>query len=394
MDFRFSPEEDAFRGRIQTFLKESLPADWSGVYPDAYFHDEYWSFVRAFTTKMAEKGWLTLPWPREYGGQALPIMQQVVLTEELSYHRAPYRDVMMGIQLVGPTLMIHGTPEQKARWLPPIAAAKEIWCQGFSEPGSGSDLASLQTRAERDGDDYVVNGSKIWTSGAHRSDNCILLTRTDPNAPKHKGISAFILPMDTPGITIRPILNPLNVHYFNQVFFDNVRIPKANIIGDENRGWYVATTTLDFERSGVGSFATNQRTLDELAMLAKDTPWRGRTAADNPVYRHALAEVAIANHAGTMIAYRVASMQGQGLVPNNEASASKLLGSEIQQKIAAVGVRLLGLYGQIDRHSRYAPIQGRIMAEYLHAIPATIRGGTSEGQRNIIATRGLGLPRA
>ena len=390
MEYRFSAEEEAFRGKVRSFLAEALPADWRGVYPDSYFHDENWPFIRSFTKKMAERGWLTIAWPKEYGGQGLPIMQQVVLNEELSYNLAPSRDMSVGVNLAAPTIMIHGTDEQKRRFLPPIAASEHVYTQGFSEPGSGSDLASLETRAVRDGDDYVVNGSKIWTSGAHRASHCLLLTRTDPEAPKHRGISMFILPMDTPGITVRPIVNPLNIHYFNQVFFDNVRVPSENMVGPENRGWYSATTTLDFERSGIARFATNQRALDELAKLAREP---ASPAAVGPSLRHALAEVAIANHAGRNVAYRVAWMRGQGLVPNQEASASKLLGSDIAQRISQVGIRMLGLYGQLDRGSKHAAFDGRIMAEYVNNVSVTIRAGTSEIQRNIIATRGLGLPR-
>ena len=393
MEFRFTQEQEDFRKEVRSFLRSALPLDWKGVYPDGYFHDEYWHFIREFTAKLVAKGWLTITWPKEYGGQALPHDLQTIYNEELAYNRAPHRDLSTGIHLVGPTVMIYGTDEQKRTVIPPIAAGEHVYCQGFSEPGSGSDLASLQMRAVRDGDEYVVNGSKIWTSGAHRASHCILLTRTDPEAPKHKGISMFLVDMKTPGITVRPILNPLNVHYFNEVFFDDVRVPATSLIGEENRGWYVATTTLDFERSGVGRFGGNQRTLEELAELAAEAPWTGRAAAERPVIRHALADVAIANHAGRMIAYRVAWMQSQGLVPNQEASASKLLGSEITQRISQVGIRLLGLYGQLNRGSKRAPLEGWIMAYYVNDVAASIRAGTSEVQRNIIATRGLGLPR-
>lgn len=388
MEYRFTQDQESFREKVRGFLKDNLPTDWRGVYPDSYFHDENWSFIRSFTKKMADLGWLTIHWPKEYGGQGLPVMQQVVLNEELAYHSAPSRDVSTGVNLAGPTLMIHGTDAQKNDYLPPIANAEHVYTQGFSEPGSGSDLASLGTRAIRDGDDYIINGSKIWTSGAHRASHCLLLTRTDPDAPKHRGISMFILPMETPGITVQPILNPLNIHYFNQVFFDNVRVPASSMIGPENRGWYTATTTLDFERSGVARFANNQRSLDTLIALLKESH---RT--NNPVHRSSLAEAFIANCAGRAVAYRVAWMQGEGMVPNQEASASKLMGSEIAQRVSQLGIKLLGLYGQINRDSIYSPLEGRIMAEYVNNVSVTIRAGTSEIQRGIIASRGLGLPR-
>ena len=317
----------------------------------------------------------------------------MIYNEEMAYFRAPTRDVSIGTELVGPTLMLYGTEEQKSRYLPEIASGEVVYCQGFSEPESGSDLASLQLRAEEDGDDYVLTGSKIWTSGAHRATRCYLMTRTDPEAPKHRGISVFIADMDAPGIEVRPILNMFDIHYFNQVFFDNVRVPKANMIGEKNRGWYVAATSLDFERSGVGRFAANQRSLEELVRLAKETRVNGRPLSEDPVLRNRLADLWVANGAGRMVAYNVAWMQSEGLVPNKEASVSKMMGSEIAQRIHALGVDMLGLYGVLDRGSGWAFMNGRLAWEWMDSISFTIRAGTSEIQRNIIATRGLGLPR-
>ncbi len=342
---------------------------------------------------MAARGYLTQAWPSEYGGKDLPLMQQVLFQEEQAMARAPHRDLTTSINIVAPTVMVHGTDEQKRRFLPPISRGEHVYCQGFSEPEVGSDLASLQCSAVRDGDDYVVNGSKIWTSGAHRSTHCILLTRSDPNVPKHKGISMFLVPMDTPGITVRPIRDPNDVHYFNQVFFDNVRVSAGDRIGEENQGWYVTTTTLDFERSGIYRFAFNRRNLDEIHELALETSWRHGAAGVNPSVRHALADQMIGNQAGRLLAYRVAWMQSQGMVPNQEASAAKLWGSELGQTISQLAMRLLGLYGQIDRDSKFAVLEGHIKADYVNSVSRTLRGGASEIQRNIIATRGLGLPR-
>jgi alkylation response protein AidB-like acyl-CoA dehydrogenase len=342
---------------------------------------------------VAARGYLTMAWPREYGGRDLPLMHQVVFQEEQAMARAPHRDLSTSINIVAPTVMVHGTDEQKQRFLPPIGRGEHVYCQGFSEPGVGSDLASLQCSAVRDGDEYIVNGSKSWTSGAHRSTHCILLTRTDPAAPKHKGISMFLVPIDTPGITVRPIRDPNGLHYFNEVFFDNVRISASDRIGEENQGWYVTTTTLDFERSGIYRFAFNQRNLDEIHELARETSWRGSSAAGNPAVRHALADQMVGNHAGRLLAYRVAWMQSQGMVPNQEASTAKLWGSELSQTISQLGMRLLGLYGQIDRGSKFAVLEGHIKADYVNSVSRTVRGGTSEIQRNIIATRGLRLPR-
>ena len=394
MEFRFTPEQEAFREEVRAFIREVLPPDWKGIYPDSYYEEDNWALIRGLTSKMAQRGWLTMAWPREYGGQGRSHMEQVIYNEELAYHRVPTRDVSTGVQLVGPTLMLHGSEEQRREYLPRIASGEAIFCQGFSEPGAGSDLASLQTRAVEDGDDFVVNGSKIWTSGAHRSDYCYLLARTDPEAPKHRGISALIVDMRSPGIEVRPVLNLLGVHYFNQVFFDNVRVPKRNLIGERDRGWYVAATTLDFERSGVGRFAANRRALEELVALARERRHNGDVLARDPRVRHRLADLYITNQAGTLVAYNVAWMQSQGRVPNKEASMSKLLGSETAQQVHDFGVSMLGLFGVLDRGSPWAVLEGRPVWEWADALSFTIRAGTSEVQRNIIATRGLGLPRA
>jgi alkylation response protein AidB-like acyl-CoA dehydrogenase len=317
----------------------------------------------------------------------------MIYSEEMAYFRAPTRDASTGTDLVGPTLMIFGTDEQKAEHLPGIADASAVYCQGFSEPESGSDLASLQLRAVEDGDDYVLNGSKIWTSGAHRASHFYLMARTDPEAPKHRGISVFILDMDAPGLDVQPITNMFGVHYFNQVFFENVRVPKRNMIGEKNRGWYVAATTLDFERSGVARYAGNQRALEELAELAREVQVNGQSLAENPVIRKWIAELYVSNEAGRSIAYNVGWMQSQGLVPNREASVSKMMGSEISQKIRELGIRMAGMFGTLDKGSKWAYYDGRLALEWMDSISLTIRGGTSEIQRNIIATRGLGLPR-
>ncbi|MCH7745429.1 MAG: acyl-CoA dehydrogenase family protein [Chloroflexi bacterium] len=393
MDYRFTEEQEAFRQELRDFLKENLGEDWRGIDPDAYFHDENWPRIRQLTAKMAEKGWLTLAWPKEYGGQGRPHIEQMIYNEETAYFRAPTRDVSIGTHMVGPTIMLYGTEEQKTRYLPEIASGEAVYCQGFSEPESGSDLASLQLRAVEDGDDYVLSGSKIWTSGAHKSTHCYLLTRTDPDAPKHKGVSVFVVDMNTPGIEVRPIINMFNIHYFNQVFFDNVRVPKQNMIGEKNRGWYIAATTLDFERSGVGSFASNKRSLEELVELAHEIQSNGKPLSEDPIIRRRLADLWVSNEAGKTIAYNVAWMQGEGQVPNKEASISKMMGSEIAQKIHQLGIQMLGMYGILDKGSKWAYLNGRLAWQWMDSISLTIRGGTSEIQRNIIATRGLGLPR-
>jgi alkylation response protein AidB-like acyl-CoA dehydrogenase len=301
---------------------------------------------------------------------------------------APAAD--MGSDRVGPTLLIYGTEEQKAQFLPAIRNGDVTWCQGFSEPGAGSDLASLQTRAVLAGDDFVLNGSKIWTSNAHHADWMFVLARTDPEAPKHRGISYFLLDMRTPGITVRPLINLANEHGFNQIFFEDVRISRRYLVGELNRGWYVATTTLDFERSGIQRLAGGARTLEMVTAYASELATAGRL----PLWaRHGLAELHLEYQTGRLLSYRVAWMQSRGLVPNYEASISKTFGTEWQQRLAAFGVKLLGLYGQLAPGSLRAPLQGALERAYLSSVSATIAAGTSEVNRNIIATRGLGLPR-
>ena len=389
MEFRFAPEEEAFRQELRSFLKTELPEGWAGPVDE---DDEDWEFTLEMRKKLAQRGWLTMAWPEEYGGMGASHMMQVIFAEEMAYHRAPGRDAF-GTRMLAPTLMIHGTEEQKLEHLPPISRGEVQWCQGYSEPESGSDLASLQTRAVEDGDDFVINGTKVWTSMAHRADHIMVLTRTDPDAPKHRGISFLLADMRTPGIEVRPIINMANQHGFNMVTFDNVRVPQRNLVGEKNRGWYVGATLLDFERSGVDYSAGAKRTLEELVQFCKESTQNGHPLIEDPLVRHRLADLAIEVEVSRLISYNIAWMQSQDLVPNKEASMGKAFGTELQQHVAAAGMKLLGLYGQLEPESKYAPLRGRIERGYLTSVSATIAAGTSEIQRNIIATRGLGLPR-
>lgn len=388
MDFHLSPEDEDFRGELRSFLAEQLPADWHQRVEDAP-PEEIGTFTRRFTQKLAERRWLAMAWPQQYGGQDAPHMRQLIYNEEMAYRQAPGA-FSMGVAWVGPALMLYGTEEQKRRFVPPIASGREIWCTLYSEPGAGSDLAALQTRAERDGDEYVINGQKIWTSGAHTSEWGWLAARTDPDAPKHKGISTFIVPMQSPGVSIRPLVNMANEYVFNEVFFDNVRIPKDYLVGEENRGWYQVAVALDFERSGIQAYAGARRVLERLTEFARQNPQLLRRS---PQQRLRLAERVIELQVGVSIAYRIPWMQSRGKIPNYEASMSKLFGSELTQRVARTGVDLLGAYGQLLPGSPYARLRGRLASGYLSSVSATIAAGTSEIQRSIIATRGLGLPR-
>lgn len=386
MDFEFPKELEEFRKEIQTFVKQELPDDWTGVDEDANPET-----IRPLRKKLSDKGWLTIAWPKEYGGMGAPHLQQLVFNEEMAYNRVPAAD--NAITMLGPILMMEGTDEQKATFLPPIANADVRWAQGYSEPGSGSDLASLQTRAVEDGDDFIINGTKIWTSGAHHADWLFMLARTDADAPKHRGISFLLVDMKTPGLEVRPIINMANIHGFNQLFFDNVRVPKRNLVGEYNRGWYVGARLLDFERSGVGRSAGARKTLEELVEFAKETSWNGQVLSKNPTTRNRLADMAIEVEVARMISYHIGWLQSEGEVFNREASMGKLFGSEMVQRIFRTGMSMMGLYGTLAKGSKWAPLQGRVERGFLTSFSSTIAAGTSEIQRNVIATRGLGLPR-
>ena len=390
MDFNFTAADDAFRQQLRDFVQQELPPDWEG---GGRWPEEWnWELTRNLRRKMAERGWLTMHWPEEYGGQNASPVRSAIYNEELAYLRAPGRDIF-GVRMLGPTLMIHGSEEQKQTHLPPVARGEVQWCQGYSEPESGSDLASLSTRAVRDDDEYIINGSKIWTTLGHRADWIMLLARTDPDAPKHRGISFILVDMKTPGIQVRPIINMAGGHEFNEIVFDNVRVPVANVVGEENRGWYVAVTLLDFERSGIDYSAMGRRLLDEVRRYAQETNANGRPLMQTPWVRNLLADRYIECEVARLMAYNVAYMQGQGLVPNKEASMSKVFGSETLQRVTGAGMEVLGLYGTLDRSEKWAPLRGRIQEHWMTSFSHKIAAGTSEVQRNIIAGRGLGLPR-
>ena len=391
MDFSFPTEEEAFRRELLDFIHQELPPDWEG---GGWSPDDWdWEFTRQMKVKLGQRGWLTMHWPVEYGGQGVSPLRSTIFSEEIAYHRVPGRDAI-GLSMLASTLMIFGTEEQKKTFLPSIARGEVQWCQGYSEPESGSDLASLQTRAVEDGDDFVINGGKIWTTMAHHADWMFLLARTDPDAPKHRGISFLLLDMKTPGISIRPIPNLVGGHDFNQVFFDNVRVPQRNLVGEKNRGWYVAVILLDFERSGIQYSAIGRRLLDELIRYIKETPENGAPLSKDPVVRNMLTDRYIEVEVARLLAYEVAWMQGQGLVPTKEASMSKVFGTETVQRVTTTGLEILGPYGQLQRGDKWAPLRGRIPERWMLAFSNKIAAGTSEVQRNIVASRGLGLPRS
>jgi len=399
VDFADNAEQAAFREEVRTMIRDRMPdklrlrRDEAGEFRREGNRGERAEAMLEWRRALNEKGWVAPAWPKEYGGGELDAVKQYVMNETFAEEMAPKPRVPD----VGSTIMVHGTEDQKKEFLPPMIDGTTVWCQGYSEPGSGSDLASLQTRAERDGDDFVVNGQKIWTSGAHLANMIFMLVRTDPEAPKHRGITYLLSPMDVPGISVRPLVQMHDAAEFNETFFEDVRVPAANAVGEINRGWYVGATHLDFERSSIGQAVGALQMLDSLKdyLIEERDAGSGRarlTGPDSP--RGELADRYIEANVARTLSQRVISMQARGLVPNYEASMTKLFSTEFRQRIARTATKLLGKYGDL-REREYAgtPQRGRWATMYMSSVSATIAGGTSEIQRNVIATRGLGLPR-
>ncbi len=400
MEFRDSPEEAAFRQGVRDFVEESfdprlVPEGWQ-QYPDPRDETEA-ELLRGWRGALGERGWIAPHWPRDFGGAGLTAMEQFIFNEEMAKIRAPEVGGI-GMNMVGPTLIRHGSEQQKETNLPRITSNRAIWCQGYSEPGAGSDLASLQTRAVRDGDEYVLNGQKVWNTVGHKADWMLLLARTDPEAPKHRGITMFLLDMKTPGITTQPIVTaketPGIVEWdINEVFFEDVRIPATNRVGEENQGWYYATTLLDLERSRIGASIALLQEVESLVEYVRAGQRGEQPLAEGQGRVRELTDATIAAQVSRLMAYRVVSMLKRGDLPNYEASIKKLFTSETAQGVTRTAMKLIGLYGNLWRTSASAPLQGRIPYRYVAMVPTTIAGGTSEIQRNIISTRGLGLPR-
>jgi len=387
MDFRFTPEQERLRQELREFILREVPQE---VREDPTLGENM--VDREFSRKMGQRGWIGISWPKEYGGAGLGPIERLIYNEEIILNRAPVGYHLVAERQMGPTIIMFGSEEQKAFFLPRIARGELGFAIGYSEPGTGSDLAGLQTRAVADGDDFVINGTKIWNS-AHKQDYFWVAARTDPQAPKHKGISVFLVDLKTPGITINPIRNMLGDAAFCEVVLDNVRVPKSALLGEVNQGWYIVASNLDFERSGIERVGRNYLLLQDVIRFCRETSYNGEPLGKNPLVRHRLAERLIEFEVGRLMCYRIAWLQSQGQVPNKEASISKVFGTETSQRIAHTCLQVLGLYGQLRPGSRWARLKGRCERAYLFSVSLTIGGGTSEVQRNIIATRGLGLPR-
>jgi alkylation response protein AidB-like acyl-CoA dehydrogenase len=384
VDFRLNDAEEAFRRRVHDWLQANIP---TGERPEE--PAEKVAFARRWQRTLNGGGWAGLHWPKEYGGQSASPIEQLIFSEEYTKLGAPPMiDIGVGPGLTGPTLIHHGTDAQKRRFLPRILNGDDVWCQGFSEPNAGSDLANCRTKAELVGDSFRVTGQKIWTSYARFADWCILIVRTDFQAAKHKGLTFLLVDMTTPGITIRPLVEMTGVAWFNEVFFDDVVVPRENMVGELNQGWHIAITTLAHERGGS---APHARIAGELAGVLELA--RSRAAGADPLVRQRLAQAFIETEIVRLVAYRQVSEMMRTGQPGPEGSYLKLLWSETDMRMKDVAIDIEGPYAAVERGDAHAIDRGRWQYEYLWSRAASIYAGTSEVQRNIIAQRVLGLPR-
>jgi alkylation response protein AidB-like acyl-CoA dehydrogenase len=397
MDLHYTPEEERFRDEVRAWLAVHLPTGWEQLaFGDAENMDQWMAFLKDWQHKLYDAGWAGLSWPKEYGGRGATIIEQLIFTEEMARAKAPnLMNISIGVELVGPAIIHHGTEEQKLRYLPKILSAEEIWSQGFSEPGAGSDLASLQTRAVLQDDGFVITGQKVWMSWAEYSDYCILLARTDPTAPKHKGISFLLVDMRSPGITIRPTKQITGEAEFSEVFFDSVVVPRENLVGGLHQGWAVAMTVLMHERgtSAIGYQIRLRGELDELIRLAQSLEREGHRASDDPLLRQKLAQAYIEVEILKHNIYRSVTQIMRSGKPGPESSIVKLFWSEMDRRQKELGLEMLGMYSQLMKGSKWAVDYGRWLRAFVWSRAGTIYAGSSEIQRNIIAERVLGMPR-
>jgi len=386
MDFTFTAEEERFRSELRAFLAAELPAWWRGMFVD---DPRAMPFTRELCRKLAARGWLTMAWPREHGGSAAGPWLQAVLREEMWAHDEPRGPQYMNLNYIGPCIMRFGSEAQKARFLPPMAAGDVLWTQGFSEPGAGSDLAAVATRAERRGDGFVVTGQKVWNSYADApAEWCFLLARTSSEGKRHEGLSLLLVDMRTPGITVRPIDSMAGPHELNEIFLDEVVVPDDCLLGRAGQGWEIVTAGLTFERVGIARYARAGRVIELLVEHVNATG-----LARDPHVRRQLASLRVRYEAARLLSYHAISLQAAGRVPTVEVSIARLHNTEIEQQVSDVGLEILGLTGQLTADDPAAPLAGLVHRQWVRTIPTTITAGTLEVQKNIVAERGLGLPR-
>jgi alkylation response protein AidB-like acyl-CoA dehydrogenase len=391
MDFDFTPEQETFRKEVRQWLERTLPDDLRGRGFAASRADQ--AEVRKLRTwqkTMYGAGYVGIDWPSEFGGRGATLVEQIILYQEMARAESPQPVNRGGLSMLGPTLMKYGTPAQQQRFLSRILTADDLWCQGFSEPNSGSDLANLQTRAERDGNAFVVTGQKVWTSMAHVADWCFLLVRTDPQAARHKGISFLLVDMRSPGITVRPLRQMTGEAEFNEVFFDGVRVPAENLVGRLNEGWSVAITTLAYERDLL-TFIRHVSLRSAVQRLVRLVQEHDRAA--ERALRQKIAGIWIGEQALQLNAYRSLTKILRGGQPGPEGSTSKLYWSQVDQELAQVATEVLGPFSQLAGGSPWALDDGQWEFYALLAQASGIRAGTSEILRNILSERVLGLPK-
>jgi len=389
MDFKFSEQDEAFRAEFRSWLEKNIPRDWrdDSELADPETKTEF-ERRRSWHRKLYDAGWMCIHWPKEFGGRGATLVQQFIYHQELDRAKAPPTVNFQGIARVGPTLMYWGTPEQKQRYIPRIPSAEEIWCQGLSEPNHGSDLAAVETRAIDEGDHFIVNGSKVWTSNAHHADFSTLLCRTDPSLPKHKGLSYLLVDMKSPGVTVRPLVQITGERGFNQVFFEDVHVPKSNLVGQKNQGWMVAMTNMMFERTIHGGRTDMMVEVRQLADLA-----RKLSRLEDEYVRQKLAGFACEAESLKYTSLRQLTRQLKGLQPGPEGSILKLGTTDLNLRIQKFAMELLGPYSQLEYQAEGAIDRGKWSHRMLAARRGTIAAGTNEIQHNIIGERVLGLPK-
>ena len=391
MDLNLSPTELAFRDGLRVWLAENIPGNWQAEYAAIPEKAEQFEYLRAWQRKVYDGGWAGIAWPAEYGGRGASIIEQVIFTEEMARAGAPNLPGVLGLQLVGPTTITHGTAEQKERFLRKILSGEEIWCQGFSEPNAGSDLAALRTDAKLDGVHFIVNGQKVWTSYGWAADWCELVVRTDSEVPKHKGLTVLLVDMKSPGVDVRPLRQMTGETEFNELFFTDVRVPVANVLGKVNDGWNVAIGTLMHERAtlGAGIQIVIKRSFERIVEIAKSL---GKLT--DPLVRQKLAQCYAEIEIMRLNQMRAYSKMANGGTPGPEGSIQKIFWSELNQRFQQVAQEILGPYGQLTKGSEYAIDDGVWSYNYLRSRGNTIEAGTSEIQRLILGHYVLGLPKS
>ena len=397
MDLTLTPEQETFRAEVRTWLEKNIPREWTRrvMASSEVPRPEAYEFLRDWQHKLYDAGFIGLTWPKEYGGRGLSFLEEMVLHQEMALAKAPPVLNVLGVGMAGPTIIAYGTEEQKQRYPAKILSCEEIWCQGYSEPNAGSDLAALQTRAVKDGDHWVINGQKVWTSLAHVADWMMLLARTDPSAPKHKGITYFLLDMKLPGVTVKPLKQITGDDEFNEVFFDNVRVHESQVLGGVNNGWAVGLTTLMYERLALGfGLQTRLRiAVDGVIELARQMEKGGRAVTKDAVMRQKLAQLWIDTEALKYTGARAVTKLLRGEIPGPEASTGKMGWVETHQRLQEIAMEIQGPYAQLTRGGDRAVEGGVWQYTFLRSRANSIEGGTTEIQKNIIGERILGLPK-